>query len=143
MSPLISRIIGFGLLFGLIFLTGYRMSRLGKPYNALLFNLHKFLALGAVAFLVVTVVNVQKIAPLYSLQVLTLILTGLCFIVTIVVGGLVSIEKPMPGFIPKLHRVMPYLTLAQPWRCCICSFRQKNRQAYLKTGIGGEAWIEK
>ncbi len=100
-----------GTFFVFIFLLGYWLNRSGKPYEALLFNIHKLVALGAVVYLGVTFYKAQHATPLSPLQLAVVALTFLCFVVTIVTGGLVSIEKAMPAAVQLLHKIMPYLTV--------------------------------
>jgi ABC-type multidrug transport system permease subunit len=105
------RIIGVGLLFVLIFLSGFRLRRSGKPYHTLLFNFHKLMGLGTLVYLFLMVRQVHRLAPLAPPAITASVITGLCFVVTIIAGGLVSIERPMPGAVKWTHKLMPYLTL--------------------------------
>lgn len=110
MNTLQLRAAGAGLFFLFIFLSGLWLSRLGKPYPGIPFNIHKFIALGAVVFLGLTVRQLSQGAPLSPLQIAAVVLTGLCFLATIITGGLTSIETPMPVIVPKLHLVLPFVT---------------------------------
>jgi fatty acid desaturase len=98
-------------LFALIFLSGFRLSGLGKPYGALLFNAHKLIALGALAVLIVTVVQANRATPLgapaWGLAALALA----CFLALLVTGGLANLER-MPAALTRVHHVLPYLALA-------------------------------
>ena len=41
------------------------------------------------------------------------VITFLLYVLNVIAGGLVSIEKPMPGVVKLIHQVFPYLfTLA-------------------------------
>jgi hypothetical protein len=100
-----------GLFFVFIFIFGYWLSRSGKPYGALPFNLHKLIALGAAAFLAITAYKTHQATPLGAAQWIALLLTGLCFVITIITGGLASIEKAMPASLVRLHHIIPYLTV--------------------------------
>ena len=110
MTVSVSRYMGAGVFFALIFVTGFVLSRSGKPYGAVLFNTHKFIALGALVFLIVTINQARKAAPLGPLATAALVLAGLCFAATIVTGGLGSVERPTPAAMTVLHKVLPYLT---------------------------------
>lgn len=100
-----------GLFFALIFIFGFWLSRSGKPYNGLLFNIHKLIALGALVYLTVTIYKVHQAQPLGSVQITASAVTAACFLVTILTGGLGSLEKAMPAILLKIHRVAPYMTL--------------------------------
>jgi hypothetical protein len=111
MSTTQIRVVGAAVLFLLIFLSGFVLSRGGKPYSVLLFNLHKLIALGAVVYLGLTVSRIHQAAPLGPGQLAAVVVTGLCFVATIVTGGLVSIDKPMPAALSSIHHLLPYATL--------------------------------
>jgi len=103
--------ISTGLFLLLVFLSGFWLSRTGKPYHAVAFNIHKLIALGAVIILAITVFRVHQAAPPGPAQITAIVVTGLCFAATIVTGGLLSIGKPMPAAISVVHHVFPYLTI--------------------------------
>jgi hypothetical protein len=100
-----------GLFFLFIFLFGFRLSRSGKPYPAAVFNIHKLLALGAVVYLGVNIYNIHQVAPLSPVQIAAVVVTVLCFAATIATGGLLSVEKEMPGFVLKLHQILLWVTV--------------------------------
>lgn len=96
--------------FLLIFVLGYTLSRAGKPYPGLLFNLHKLIALAVLVLLVYTAARAHQAAPLGPLPVALTALAVLFFVATIATGGLVSTAKTIQPA-PLLHRLLPYLTL--------------------------------
>ena len=102
------KIIVAGLFFICIFLSGFWLSRKGKPYNPLRFNLHKFIGLGMGVFLIITVYRAHQVAPLEASESIVIGITALLFIINIIAGGLVSIDKPMPGFVAWIHKLLPY-----------------------------------
>jgi hypothetical protein len=106
MTTLQVRLIETGLFLLCMFLSGFLLSRTGKPYPAGKFNLHKFIGLGMGAFLIVTV---YRAAPLEPGEVAAVAITTLLFVANVVAGGLVSIEKPMPGAVKLIHKVFPYV----------------------------------
>lgn len=108
-ASLLIPIVAFG--FFMVFLFGYRLSRVKKPYPGLIFNFHKLTALVLLVYLILTTIQIHRIHPLNLFQLATVIISGLCFVLTMVSGGLVSVEKSMPAFVKKVHKVLPYLTL--------------------------------
>lgn len=58
------RVIGAGFFYLFIFVSGFWLSRSGKPYNGIVFNIHKLIALVAVVFLVITMCQINQIARL-------------------------------------------------------------------------------
>ncbi len=105
------RFVNIGVFFLLIFSSGYWLHHSGKPYGAILFNLHKLIGFGLFVLLIIRVIQLNHTAPLSLIEWITLVVTALFFIATIVFGGLVSIDKPWPGVISLAHKIFPYLTL--------------------------------
>ncbi len=110
MSATITKTAIAGSFFLFIFVFGFLLSRAGKPYPTLLFNVHKLIALGALVYLGITVYNLHQAAPLTPAHLALVVFTGICFVVTIVAGGLLNIDKS-PAFLAVIHRFSPYLTL--------------------------------
>ena len=94
----------------LIFLSGFWLSRSGKPYSAILFNIHKLIALGAIIFLGIMVSKMHQAFPLAPLHLILIVAAGLLFIATMVTGGLLNIDRTWPAAILVGHRVLPFLT---------------------------------
>jgi hypothetical protein len=94
-----------------ILVSGLWLSRLGKPYNAILLTIHKLVSLAAVVVLVFTVVRVRSEAALGVADWVAVSVSGLFFAGTIATGALLSVDKPMPPAILVLHRIMPFLTV--------------------------------
>ena len=82
------RLIETGIFLLLMFLSGFWLSRGGKPYPGGKFNLHKFIGLGTGVFLIVMVYRAHQAAPLSAAQVTAVAITALLFLLTI--SGLTS-----------------------------------------------------
>lgn len=104
------RAVGAGLFFLLIFLSGFWLSHAGKPYNGIIFNIHKLIGLAAGVFLGIVVYQVHRAAPLGPAQVAALVVAVLLTVATVAAGGLASLSTPMPTAFLTLHRLLPYLT---------------------------------
>jgi hypothetical protein len=100
-----------GLFFLVIFLFGYWLHRSGKPYNSLLLNAHKLISLGAFVYLARIVYQFNQAIALNALELTVIGITFLLFLVGIISGGLVSIDKPLPAAVQSVHHVTPYLTV--------------------------------
>ena len=111
MKTILSRMLGAGLFFLLIFLSGFWLNFSGKPYRILFFNAHKLIALAALVFLGFMINKIHRTDPLTTVQILSVAVTGLLFVVTMITGGLMNIGKDLPVFIFRLHHVTPYLTI--------------------------------
>jgi hypothetical protein len=94
-----------------IFLSGFWLSRSGKPYNEIIFNAHKLIALAAVVLFVITLYRTNQVAALSTIELIAGVVTGLFFIGLFVTGALLSIDKPMPAIVLKLHHIIPYLAV--------------------------------
>lgn len=111
MSSPQARVAAVGLAFLLIFLSGIWLSRAGKPYNTLVFAIHKLIGLAVGAFLIVTVVRTHQLAPLASIEIIAVAVTALFFVGTVVAGGMLSIDKPTPPLVSRMHLVVPFLAV--------------------------------
>jgi hypothetical protein len=106
-----SRMAAMGLFFVVVFLSGFGLSGLGKPYGTLIFTVHKLIAMAAVISLGVATVRSSRLAALSALARLSVGVTGGLFLVTIITGSLLSIGKVMPAIVGSLHQTTPYLTV--------------------------------
>lgn len=104
-------VVGAGLFFLLIFLSGYWLSNSGKPLNVIILTIHKLIGLAAGVFLVMTVYRIHQVAPLSPVEITTIVVTVLFFAGNVATGGLLSTDKPMPAVILKLHQITPFLTV--------------------------------
>ncbi len=100
-----------GVFFLGLFLSGFWLHRRGKPYGAMLFNLHKFIGLGAAIFLGVAVYQVNRQAPFTALEITAVVITAAFFAINIVSGGLLNTNLPRQKALVTIHHVMPYLTV--------------------------------
>lgn len=100
-----------GLFFLFIFVFGYWLGHSGKPYNAIIFTIHKLIPLAAVIFLVKVILHRNQAVALSTIELTTVVVTGLFFLSAIITGGLLSIDKPMPVVILRVHQIIPYLTV--------------------------------
>ena len=104
-------VVGAGLFFLLIFLSGYWLSHSGKPLNVIILTIHKLIGLAAGVFLVMTVYRIHQVAPLSPVEITTIVVTVLFFAGNVATGGLLSTDKTMPAVILRLHQITPYLTV--------------------------------
>ena len=109
--------IGTGLFFLLIFLSGHWLSKIGKPYRSFPFNIHKLIGLAAGTFLIVTFVRRNQTAPIDSLSLASITFTVLLVILTVAAGGILamsdhgrlsSLNLPIRAAVPLMHIIFPY-----------------------------------
>ena len=114
------RVVGTGLFFLFIFLSGFWLSRSGKPYSSIIFNIHKLIGLAAGVFLIMTVYRTHQLAPLSPVEITAIVITVLIFVGTVAAGGLVSadaavglesINQPIRAAISMMHKLLLYLAV--------------------------------
>ena len=111
-----SRFILPGALLLLTYAFGFWLSALGKPYNGLLFNLHKLVALGAVVFAVVQAYNLLKGANIQFVVIALAAVCVLCIIALFATGALMSSGNLSHAPLLTVHRIalaaLPLATIA-------------------------------
>ncbi len=111
MQTLTPRIIVMGALFLLVFLSGLWLNRLGRPINTLVLTIHKLIALGTLILIGVTIYQMNQVVPLSPAAVVATVITGVLFVATIIIGGLLSLEQPILA-VSIVHKISPFLTVA-------------------------------
>lgn len=111
MSTTQQGVIGVGLAFVLIFVTGILLWRSGKPFSTALITIHKLVGIAAGIWLGVIVNQARQAAPLGGGAIAAIVVTVLFFVVIVAAGGLLSIDKPMPVAVRRLHQVVPVLAV--------------------------------
>lgn len=104
------RVIGAGLFYLFIFVSGFWLGRSGKPYNGIVFNIHKLIAVVAVVFLVITMRQINQVARLSAMELTAGVVTGVFFLGAIISGGVLSIGKSIPAAILTMHQITAFLT---------------------------------
>ena len=101
-----------GGLFILTLVFGFWLSRLGKPYNGILFNVHKLIALGAVVVTDIQVVILLRGMETQTLVSVLLVGVALCVIALFVSGALMSAGKLEYNLMLAIHRVASFVLVA-------------------------------
>ena len=104
-------VVGAGLFFVFIFLSGLWLSKHKSPFNSAVLTIHKLVALAAAILLVVRVYQANRVTALGMTELVAAAIAGLLFLDTGISGGLLSTGKPMPAAIRWMHRVTPFLTV--------------------------------
>ena len=96
-----------GIAFILTAAFGFWLSRRGKPYNGLLFNAHKLIALGAVILAGLRTNDMLKTSEPQTLLMVLIILIGLCALTLFVSGAFLSIGNADYGIVKFIHNLAP------------------------------------
>lgn len=111
------RVVVIGILFLLKFFFGFWLNRSGKPYSDVILTTHKLISLGSGIFIVVTArrigqeVGASTTAGMNAVETSALIVTIFLFLLAIVTGGLLSVDKPMPTVVSLVHLITPFLAV--------------------------------
>jgi hypothetical protein len=106
-----SKLVTTGLFLLFIFLSGFWLSRSGRPYRMLAVTIHKLIGLVAGLYLGLTVYRVHQATPLSTVQIAAVVITVLLFVVNVATGSLLSTNKAMPEAVALINKWFPYLTL--------------------------------
>jgi hypothetical protein len=93
------------ILFLLTLITGDWLSRAGKPYNHVLFNIHKLIALGTVVLTGIQTIKQLRGMEASSLVSVLLIVAALCIITLFASGALMSAGKLDYALMLSIHRI--------------------------------------
>lgn len=106
------KIVITAILFVLIFITGFWVTRGGHPPQTLSLTVHKLLAVGAVVYLVMLLLRFSRISPFGTGLFVFCLGVGFLLLVTIATGGIISTPKTPPEIIQRIHHLLPYLVIA-------------------------------
>ena len=104
LSGFLNPTVGFFMTLGF----GFWLSRRGKPYNGLLFNVHKLVALATVILTVVTINRMIKVVDLVTPAILLLVIAALSVIALFVSGALMSADKGEYRMMKLMHNISPF-----------------------------------
>jgi hypothetical protein len=112
MSFPISKTLMCGLLCIFSMLSGVWLSHSGKPFNTMIFAIHKFIAVATIIFIAVNVYNLSKAVDMQLYVELGVVaVTGLLFLALLISGALLSVNISVPAAVFKIHQVAPLLGL--------------------------------
>ena len=105
-----SKLVSVGTFFLFIFLSGFWINRMGRPYGMLPVTVHKLIGLALGIYLGWMIYQTHRIIPLSSTQIIAVTVTVLFFAVNVATGSLLSANKPMPEVVSVINKWFPYLT---------------------------------
>ena len=107
----VARSVVLPILFLLVLLSGFWTSRSGRPLNVAASTVHKLVSLGAGIFIIATLVQRNRIAPLGNTEWLVIAIAGLCFLGLVATGGFLTSDKPLPSALLRVHQILPALAI--------------------------------
>lgn len=84
---------------------GFWLSRLGKPYNVILFNIHKLTALAGVIFAVIKLIQIFSTIDQLNNAIIFIIVSAACIILLFASGGLLSVGKLSYVPLKRVHNL--------------------------------------
>jgi len=96
----------------IVFVTGLMLTRAGRPYGAVMLNVHKLVDLAAVVFIVVQVVAAVRGPGLAALDWVLVGSAAIVVVATFVTGGMVSASDSVATWLVTAHRLLPWPLLA-------------------------------
>ena len=106
-----SKLASAGAFFLFIFLSGFWVNRMGRPYGMLPVTVHKLIGLALGVYLAWMTYQTHKVIPLSPIQIIAVVVTMLFFAVNVATGSLLSTNKPMPEVVSMINKWFPYLTV--------------------------------
>lgn len=94
-----------GVLFLLILIFGFWLSKVGRPYNGLLFNAHKLIALGAVVVAAIQLTKTLLLANASGLVIALLVVAAICILALFASGALLSADKLNYFVMRAIHNI--------------------------------------
>ena len=94
-----------------VFVTGYSLKKLGRPFKTLPLTLHKLLGVGVFIYLAVTVVRLARAGSLNGLGWGLCLSAGALFLAALASGGWLAAAKGEARFAWTMHRILPRLAV--------------------------------
>jgi hypothetical protein len=90
---------------------GFWLSRKGRPYNGLLFNVHKLIALGTVILAAMGLYQLLGTLDVNTLIVIMLVLAALSVVALFLSGAFMSAEKGEYRVMKLIHNIGPFVVV--------------------------------
>jgi hypothetical protein len=100
-----------GIVFLLTLAFGVWLSNSGKPYNGILFNFHKLIALGATILTSIQLFKILKDTGIQVVPILLVVIAVACVVALFATGALMSMEKMSYQVALTIHRLAPILVV--------------------------------
>lgn len=99
------------ILFSITIVFGFWVRKVGKPYNPLLFNIHKLIALAGVVLGALRVKSIFQLDDLLDWMPAILAAAGISVVMSFATGAVMSINENEPGIALFFHRAGPVIII--------------------------------
>jgi hypothetical protein len=100
-----SRFITPGIIFILTLIFGVWLSLAGKPYNGILINIHKLIALAGVVVIAIRFSKILKNTDPQALVITLVIVVGLCIVALFATGAIMAMGKLNHSIMLAIHNI--------------------------------------
>jgi len=90
---------------------GFWLSKVGKPYNVPLFNVHKLIALGTVIITSIQVHGALKGIPVQALVIVLVVVAALAAVALFLSGAFLSIGNVKYEVVKLIHNIAPVVAV--------------------------------
>ncbi len=109
MEPMYTKMLMAVLSLPLILISGIYLRKRSRPYNNILFSVHKIVAVILIIFALIVLRNFLRNSSIDGLIIYLAILTAILLLFSFITGALQSFERPLPLTIVIIHKVSSYL----------------------------------
>jgi hypothetical protein len=96
-----------------------------QPFNVIVLTLHKLISIALIAYLILNVMRIGRVAPLGQAAWIACIVTAMLFLGALITGALLSAAKNLPPLAKALHKVLPALILLSTAAACYLLLRKE------------------
>lgn len=113
MEAVTTKLIAAGILFVFTLISGFILSRSGRPLSIGLTTVHKLIAVGTIVLIGMVVYQLFKSTDSkVFIEISIMVISGILFLALIATGALLTREEmQLPGLVLKVHQLAPLLAL--------------------------------
>lgn len=106
-----TKLIFSALLFILALLSGFWLSKTGRPLNTAIFTIHKLSVIGGIILAFFVFIPFSKSQGIDAMGISLLIVSLVLLVTSFVSGALMSFDRFADTFVHSIHKVTPIITL--------------------------------
>jgi hypothetical protein len=94
-----------GIAFILASVFGFVLTRVGKPYNPVVFTIHKYISLFVLVYCIINTFQLFRLSEEYHIIHLVLLLIILLSVPAFITGGLLSAKEELKQIVVNIHKM--------------------------------------